>query len=125
MTIAQVSKMYNLTQDTLRYYEKIGLIPPVPRTNSGIRNFDEESCRWVEFVKCMRSSGLSIEVLVEYVEMFRQGDETVEERKNLLISQRDVLIEKMEEIKNTIKRLNFKIENYDEKLKDKESKLYK
>ena len=63
MTIAEVSKKYGLTQDTIRYYEKMGLIPPVPRNKSGIRNFDEQSCRWIEFIKCMRSSGLSIEVL--------------------------------------------------------------
>lgn len=53
MTIAEVSKKYDLTQDTIRYYEKIGLIPAIPRTKNGIRNFNEESCRWIEFIKCM------------------------------------------------------------------------
>ena len=84
MTIAEESKKYNLTQDTIRYYEKEGLIPTIPRTESGIRNFDEESCNWIEFIKCMRSAGLEIEVLKEYVELFKQGKSTVSKRKELL-----------------------------------------
>ena len=83
MKIAEVSKKYNLTEDTIRYYEKIGLIPRVPRTKSGIREFDDESCRWVEFIKCMRNSGMTIEVLTEYVNLYKQGEGTAEARKQL------------------------------------------
>lgn len=60
MTIKEVSEKYDIIQDTIRYYEKIGLQPPVPRTKSGIRNFNEQSCKWLEFIKCMRSSGMPI-----------------------------------------------------------------
>lgn len=114
MTIAEVSKKYNITQDTLRYYERIGLLPEVPRTKSGIRDFDEQSCKWVEFIKCMRSAGMTIEILLDYMTLFKQGKETVSERKNLLIDQRKVLEEKKIEIENTIKRLDYKIELYKE-----------
>ena len=114
MTIAEVSKKYGLTQDTIRYYEKIGLIPPVPRNSSGIRNFDERSCGWIEFIKCMRNAGLSIEVLTKYVELFNKGKSTLKERKELLIGQREKLIEKQEDIKNTLERLDYKIELYDD-----------
>lgn len=119
MTIAEVSKKYNLTQDTIRYYERIGLIPRVPRTKSGVRNFDEESCRWLEFTKCMRNAGLPIEVLIEYINLSKEGDKTLEQRKNLLIEQRQKLIEKQENIKETISRLDYKIENYDKIAKGK------
>ncbi len=114
MTIAEVSKKYDITQDTLRYYERIGLLPEVPRTKSGIRNFDEQSCKWVEFIKCMRSAGMTIEILLDYMTLFKQGKETVSERKNLLIGQRQVLENKKKEIQNTIKRLDHKIELYKE-----------
>ena len=114
MTIAEVSKKYGLTQDTIRYYEKIGLIPPVPRNSSGIRNFDERSCGWIEFIKCMRNAGLSIEVLTKYVELFNKGKSTLKERKELLIGQREKLIEKQEDIKKTLERLDYKIELYDD-----------
>ncbi len=120
MTISETSEKYGLTQDTLRYYERIGLIPPVPRTRSGLRDYDEESCRWIEFIKCMRGAGLQIETLIEYVNLFEEGDSTIEARKKLLLEQREALIKKQEEISATIERLNFKIDNY-EKMNAKKS----
>ena len=114
MTISEVSKKYNLTQDTIRYYERIGLIPRVPRTKSEVRDFDDESCRWIEFIKCMRSSGMAIDVLIEYVRLYKEGSNTLEQRKNLLIEQRKKLLKKQEEIKSTIERLEYKIKIYDE-----------
>lgn len=122
MTISEVSKKYNITADTIRYYEKEGLIPTVPRDKNGIRNFDENSCGWIEFIKCMRSAGLEIETLKRYVSLFRQGTKTVEERKILLIEQREKLLKKQKDINVTLDRLNYKIEKYEEiekgKLKD-------
>lgn len=114
MTISEISKKYNLTQDTLRYYEKIGLIPNVPRSKSGIRDYDEETEKWVEFIKCMRNAGLSIETLIEYVTLFKKGNSTIEERKDLLISQKDELIKKIDNMNKTLERLNYKIKIYDE-----------
>lgn len=96
MTIAEVSRRFDLSADTLRYYERIGLIPPVPRTKSGIRDYDEESCNWIELMKCMRAAGVQIEALIEYVALFQRGDETVEAAKALLIEQREQLTARME-----------------------------
>lgn len=112
MTISEVANKYGLSPDTLRYYERIGLIPPVPRTASGLRNYDEESCGWINFIKCMRGAGLQIEALIEYVELYQQGDSTIEARKNILTEQRKILLEKRAEIDKTIERLNYKIEHY-------------
>ena len=114
MTIAEVCKKYDLTADTIRYYERIGLIPTIPRTKNGIRDFDEESCRWIEFIKCMRSAGMEIEILLEYVKLFKQGKDTVVARKELLEEQREKLLKKQKDINDTIKRLNYKLELYDE-----------
>ncbi len=125
MTIAQVSKKYDISADTLRYYERIGLIQNVNRTESGIRDYTEEDCRWVEFIKCMRSAGLPIEVLIEYVSLFQQGDSTIEARKELLIEQRKQLIEKMEDMQKTLDRLNHKIEFYENIIMPKEKALSK
>ena len=114
MTISEVSKKYDLTPDTIRYYEKEGLIPKAPRTKSGIRDFDEETCNWIEFIKCMRNAGLGIEILKQYVELFKQGSKTVKERRLLLEEQRKKLLEKQKDIKATLERLNYKIKIYDE-----------
>ena len=123
MIIAEVSKKYELSADTLRYYERIGLIPGVNRNKSGIRDYTEEDCRWVEFIKCMRNAGLPIEVLIEYVTLFQQGDETIKARKELLIEQRKQLLGKMEDMKKTIERLDFKIERYEQGVVQKENEL--
>jgi len=123
MTIAEVSKKYDLSQDTLRYYERIGLFPVVNRNKSGIRNYTEEDCMWIEFIKCMRNAGLPIEVLIEYVTLFKQGDSTIETRKELLSEQRKQLIEKLEYIRKTIERLDYKIESYEQTVVTKEKEL--
>ena len=123
MTIAEVSKKYELSADTLRYYERIGLVPPVPRNKSGIRDYDTESCQWVELMKCMRSAGVQIEALIEYVALFQQGDETIGASKALLIEQRDQLVERMAEMQRSLDRLNDKIERYDQGLMTKEHLL--
>ena len=123
MTIAEVSKKYELSADTLRYYERIGLVPPVPRNKSGIRDYDTESCQWVELMKCMRSAGVQIEALIEYVALFQQGDETIGARKALLIEQREQLVERMAEMQRSLDRLNDKIERYDQGLMTKEHLL--
>lgn len=114
MQIAEVCKKYNITADTIRYYEKIGLLPKIPRTKNGIRDFDEESCKWIEFIKCMRNAGMEIEILLEYVNLFKKGKSTVQERRSLLEEQREKLIEKQNNISATIKRLDYKLELYDD-----------
>ena len=119
MTIAETSKKYNMTADTLRYYERIGLIPPVPRTKGGIRNYDENSCRWIELMKCLRSAGVQIEALIEYAALSRQGEGTEERRKAILIEQREQLLARMDEMQKSLNRLNYKIENYDKILRGK------
>lgn len=116
MTITEVSKKYGLSADTLRYYERIGLIPKVNRNKSGVRDYTQEDCNWVEFIKCMRGAGLPIEVLIDYVSMFQQGDSTIDTRKELLIEQRKALAEKIEEMKKTLARLDYKIELYEKGL---------
>ncbi|CEQ20014.1 transcriptional regulator [[Clostridium] sordellii] len=125
MTITQVSEMLGLSQDTLRYYERIGLIPSINRSKGGKRDYTEEDCKWIEFIKCMRNAGLSIDVLINYVTLFKRGDETIEARKEILIEQRKVLIEKMDDMKQTIERLDFKIERYENDMVTKENELRK
>ena len=123
MTIAEVSKQYNISVDTLRYYERIGLIPPVNRNKNGIRDYTDEDCKWVDFIKCMRSAGLPIEVLIEYVTLFRQGNSTIEARKEILIEQRGILEEKINFMTATLERLNYKIDNYDTIILSAENRL--
>jgi DNA-binding transcriptional MerR regulator len=120
MKIMEVSQQYEISSDTLRYYERIGLIPPVNRNGSGIRDYNELDLRRVEFIKCMRSAGLPVEVLIEYVGLVQQGDKTIEARKEILVEQRDLLVARMEEMQKTLDILNHKIEVYENAVLTKE-----
>lgn len=113
MKISEVSEQSGLSIDTLRYYERIGLLPPVNRTNSGIRDFDELDMRRVSFIKCMRASGLPIEVLIDYFALVEQGDDTIEARKAILKQQRADLLARMAEMQETLELLNHKIHVYE------------
>ena len=112
MTINEVSKKLDITQDTLRFYEKTGLIGPIRRDKSGYRNYQEEDLRRIEFVKCMRGAELSIDVLRTYLRLFDEGDETKEERKELLIKQKKILDEKISTMQKASERLEYKITLY-------------
>ena len=112
MTIKQASQVTGVSADTLRYYERIGLIPPVPRNESGIRNYDEASIGWINFIKCMRGAGLPIEALIEYVALCKEGDKTEASRKAILVEQRDILQQRIESLQKTLVKLNYKIDNY-------------
>ncbi|HET9587340.1 MAG TPA: MerR family transcriptional regulator [Anaerolineales bacterium] len=113
MKIAGVSEQYGISADTLRYYERVGLIPPVNRNDSGIRDYNELDLRREEFIKCMRSAGLPVEVLIEYVALVQRGDKTIEARKEILIEQRKLLAVRMQEMQKTLDILDHKIEAYE------------
>ena len=123
MKIAEVSEQYGISADTLRYYERIGLILPVHRNDSGIRDYNELDLRRVEFIKCMRSAGLPVEVLIEYVGLVQQGDQTIEARKDILKEQRELLAARMKEMQNTLDILNHKIEVYENAVLKKEQAI--
>jgi DNA-binding transcriptional MerR regulator len=123
MKIAEVSEHSGLSTDTLRYYERIGLIPPVNRNGSGIRDYNDLDLRRVEFIKCMRSAGLPIEVLIDYMELVQRGDPTIEARKEILIEQRDLLAARIQEMQKTLDLLNHKVQVYENAILTKEKAI--
>lgn len=117
MTIKEVCEKYDITPHTLRYYERVGVIPEVNRTKSGIRDFTEEDIKWVENAICMRSAGVPVEMLIEYVKLFQEGDSTITARRNLLIEARAKVQKNLDKYQATIDRLNYKISRYEEAVK--------
>jgi DNA-binding transcriptional MerR regulator len=113
MKISEVSEQCDVSADTLRYYERIGLLPPVNRTDSGIRDFSDLDVRRVEFIKCMRTAGLPVEVLIKYYGLVQQGDETMEDRKAILVEQRAEIKARMAELQKTLDLLDYKISFYE------------
>ena len=117
LRIGDLARATGTTVETIRYYERIGLIPRVNRNQSGIRDFTEKDCGWVEFIKCLRSAGLPIELLIEYVSLFQQGDdETMLTRKAILVEQRGILKSKIDELTATLERLDYKIGIFEQRI---------
>ena len=112
MKIMEVSEKYNIPTATLRYYERIGIIPPVNRNKSGIRDYTEQDCAAVEFAQCMRSAGVSIEGLIEYMRLFQEGDKTREARQEILLEEKANLEKRIEEMTAVSERLEYKLKNY-------------
>lgn len=117
MTIKEVSEKYGVSQDTLRYYERIGVIPEVTRTAGGIRDYQPEDLGWLELALCMRGAGLPVNVLVEYLRLYREGDSTIPQRLELLTAQREELAAMKARIENTLSRLDYKISVYERAVK--------
>ena len=121
--ISEVSERCGISPDTLRYYERIGLIPPVNRNRSGIRDYSEIDVRRVEFIKCMRGAGLSIQTLIAYYGLVQQGDHTIEARREILHKQREQLVAQMDEIQKTLNLVDHKLKVYENALSKKEQEI--
>jgi DNA-binding transcriptional MerR regulator len=117
MTIKEVCEKFDLSPDTLRYYERAGVIPEVRRTKGGIRDYSEDDVKWVENAVCMRGAGVPIEMLIEYVRLFQMGDKTIEARRDLLLEVRNGIQEKLDQYQATMDRINYKISRYEEAVK--------
>ena len=116
MRIAEVAEKYDISADTLRYYERIGLLRPVRRNTGGVRDYGEDDCMRIGFVKCMRGANVSIEALIEYMQLLDEGDATLEARKQILIEQREAARERLARVQEGLDRLDYKIAHYDELL---------
>ena len=114
MTIREVAEKYDLTPDTLRYYERVKMIPEVTRTAGGIRNYQEEDLKWVELAICMRNAGLPVEAMIEYVRLFQEGDATIPARLELLKEQMEALRAQKAQVEATMEKLAYKISRYEE-----------
>lgn len=123
MRIAEVSKQFDISADTLRYYERIGLLSHVHRNESGIRDYGEQDLARIRFVKCMRGASVSIEALLEYMELFEGGDATLGARKAILEEEREKVRERMAEMQAGLDRLDYKIAHYDDLIVKAEQKM--
>lgn len=110
MTIQEVSNELDISKDTLRYYERIGLVGPITKNKSGIRVYKEDEVNRLNFIKCMRNAQVPIEVLKEYLSLYDKGEETKEERRKLLEEQKVLIEDKIKNLEDARERLIKKLE---------------
>jgi DNA-binding transcriptional MerR regulator len=113
MTIREIAAKTNMSTDTLRYYERIGLLPPVPRNAAGIRNYDEYFVNFINFIKKLKASGMSLEHIIDYIRLAEMGDATIQERKKLLAEAREMLLDKINSLQLVAELADYQLRNYE------------
>lgn len=113
MTIREIAAKTNMSTDTLRYYERIGLLPPVPRNAAGIRTYDEYFIKFINFIKKLKASGMSLEHIIDYIRLAELGDATLQERKRLLVEAREMLSEKIHDLQLAVQEADYQLNNYE------------
>lgn len=119
-----MSELTGIAADTIRYYERIGLIPPVPRNQAGIRDFSQHDIDILEFVRCFKKAGMSVESLIDYIGLLDKGETTISDRLAILQDEKEKLEERINQLQQTLDRLNYKIENYKSKVVPIEQELF-
>ena len=117
-TIGEMAKLLDIPASTLRYYDKQGLLPFVERSKSGIRMFQEKDYEWLKLIECLKKSGLTLSEIKNYIFMAIRGDETIEDRLQLFLNQKEVITQKITELQETLKVVEYKCWYYDQAMKE-------
>ena len=112
-TVREVSEKLGLSQHTLRYYEKDGLIPRVAKGENGRRLYNETDIMWIQVVQCLRKTGMSVAHIKEYNKLTLQGKDTVSQRRELVLRQKAIIENQIKEYQELLKVFEFKLQYFD------------
>lgn len=112
-TVSEIAKILNIAPSTIRYYDKEGLLPAVERSRGGIRIFTERDLGWLRMISCLKSTGMPIKEIRRYAESARKGDDTLEERLQMIYRQRERLLAQMKELEQTLAVVDYKCWYYE------------
>jgi DNA-binding transcriptional MerR regulator len=113
LSIGSAARATGLSEDTLRYYERIGLMPKIDREPRGYRRYTAEHLEWVKFVTRMREAGMSIEKLLRYTQLLRQGDATKQQRRALLSEHAASIVDHIARLHGALETIEWKIARMD------------
>lgn len=113
MNIKEAARLSDLTPNTIRYYERLGVVPAIPRDSNGNRVFGELELQWLDLARDLRHAGVHVEKIIDYVKLVAQGETSIKGRIELLTETRDELDDKIAELEKTRNHIQFKIESYD------------
>lgn len=123
ISIKEASQQTQVSASTIRYYEKEMLIPAIKRNESGTREIDENIIGRINFIKQMRAAGMTIESLKSYISLFDAQEDNTKRQLSLLEEQREIMLEKRDDLQDAIDHLTYKIENYDNHMRLTEERL--
>ena len=114
-SIGEFSKIVGISEHTLRYYEREGLIK-VNRDHNNVRIYSEENKLWVESILHLKNTGMSLKDMKQFFHWGHMGDETVEKRLALLKNHRKKVVEELDKIRQSLEFLDNKINFYENEL---------
>ena len=120
LSVGEAAVTTGLSVHTLRYYERIGLLDPISRASSGHRTYTPVDIGWIEFLKCLRATGMPIETMKRYVDAQREGDHTLLDRLAILESHREAVLDRIAELKRYLETINYKVAYYTAEKEKKE-----
>ncbi len=124
-TIGKVAEMMGLTTHTLRFYDKEGLLPNVSKAKSGVRQFTDADINWLMMLECLKSTGLQLKDIKHYINLLKKGNSSLVERAEMFKEQKIKCQQEIKALKQTMKKLDFKIRYYEEALKHGEENVFK
>ena len=107
-TVGEIAKQLNVAASTLRYYDKEGLLPFVERSSGGMRVFKDEDISWLKMIECLKKTGMPIKDIKHFIDYGMEGDSRIDQRLTIIESQRDAVINQIEEMKEMLDMLNYK-----------------
>lgn len=113
-TIGEVAKIMDVSPSTLRFYEKEGLLPFVDRSTSGIRVFKDADFEWLHLIECLKHSGMPLKEIRQFIQWYFQGDATLENRRDLFQSRKELVQQQMVDLQQTLDILTYKCWFYDQ-----------
>ena len=113
-SISEAAEITKLTPYTLRYYEKEGLLPFVRKTQSGLRIYTDNDIAWIGLIECLKSTGMPLKGIKQYIDWFIAGDSTLSQRLNMFKEHRINVKNRLTQMRKNLERINHKIELYEE-----------
>ncbi len=121
-TIQEVCKRTGLTAHTLRYYEKEKLLPSVGRSAGGFRQYSDEDLESLAMICCLKNTGMSVQNIARFMELTREGDQTLHERCEMLKKHRGTVVERIEEMQRYLDKVTWKYNYFSQKLREYEER---
>lgn len=112
-TIGEMAKKLGIPSSTLRYYDKEGLLPFLEHPKGRIRVFTDKDYEWLHIIECLKKTGMQLKDIKAFIHMAMQGDETIDDRLQLFIKQRELVQKQMAQLQQTMDVINFKCWYYE------------
>ena len=118
-SMKEACTLTNMTYENLKFYCNEGLVPNVKRDRRNYRVFDEHDIKWIQSLNCLKSCGMSIAEMKQYLALCMEGEGTIPERKVILAEKKETLLQSITELQKAVAYIDWKQRFYDDVLSGK------